>query len=262
MLDIHTQDQYIDISDGVVFVRSWTSEASKSNIPVILMHDSLGSVELWRDFPRELAQLLSRPIIAYDRLGFGRSTAREKLPALSFVRDEANTYFPQVVQALGLDEFIPLGHSVGGGMSLLIAASHMKSCKAVVSISAQSFVEQRTVDGVRAAKESFRDLKQFERLKKWHGDKAKWVLDAWTELWLAPEMFAWSLEPEIGHIECPVLAIHGKDDEYGSVAFPKLIIEKVSGAKSLAILSDCGHMPHREKKEKVLRLIQEFLSTI
>jgi len=255
---IHSKDQYLDLQDGEIFVRQWIHEDCQSDEPVVLMHDSLGCVDMWRDFPSTLAALLKRPILAYDRLGFGQSSPCKELPELSFVEDEAFIYFPQIIQALELKAFSMIGHSVGGGMSLLIAASQLDLCQRVVSISAQAFVEQRTIDGVQQAKLFFQDKQQFSRLEKWHKNNARWVLDAWTESWLNPKMHSWSLLPKISTVECPTLIIHGDNDEYGSIEFPKSIANSVKGQSILEIIPNCGHMPHKEHKSSVLATIKKF----
>jgi len=144
-------------------------------------------------------------------------------------------------------------------MALAIAALQGEACEAVITEAAQAFVEPRTLAGIRAAKEQFGDQGQFEKLAKWHAAKAKWVLDAWTEVWLARELSSWSLAGHLGKIQGPVLAIHGDLDEYGSVEFPRRIASGVKGPTQLAILKRCGHVPHRERREEVLRLTSSFL---
>jgi pimeloyl-ACP methyl ester carboxylesterase len=226
---------------------------------VVLLHDSLGCVDLWRDFPERLAGRLARPVIAYDRLGFGRSSARHELPSVNFIREEAEVYFPTVRRALGVAEYALFGHSVGGAMALLIAASPEEPCRAVVSESAQAFVEDCTLAGIRQAREQFERPEQLAKLARWHGDKAGWVLRAWTDVWLSPEFAAWGLGPDLPRVRCPVLALHGDQDEYGSVAFPRLIGSRAGGPSEVAVLEGCGHVPHRERPDDVLDRVAVFL---
>ena len=135
----------------------------------------------------------------------------------------------------------------------------MIRCEAVISESAQAFVEPRTLSGIRAARERFSDPEQFEKIVKWHGAKARWVLEAWTEVWLSPAFSSWTLDPYLGKVRCPVLAIHGDLDEFGSVEFPRRIASQVSGPSEVAILNGCGHVPHRERREEVPQLTASFL---
>ena len=256
MTGIH-QDNNVAVRGGRVFVRRWAGGDERA--PIVLLHDSLGSVEQWREFPQALATATQRDVIAYDRLGFGRSSARDARPSIDFI-DEEGVFFPALADALGLKRFVLFGHSVGGAMALAIAATQGARCEAVVTESAQAFVEARTLDGIRAAKVAFEDPAQFARLTKWHGDKARWVLEAWTEVWLSPEFAHWSIEAALPRIVCPVLAIHGERDEFGSVAFPQRIARGVRDGRM--IVHPCGHVPHRECADDVLRWTAEFLERV
>jgi pimeloyl-ACP methyl ester carboxylesterase len=260
MSRIETQEFSIGVPGGNVYARGWMPDTLLTDIPVVLMHDSLGCVDLWRDFPERLARDLASPVYAYDRLGFGRSDGRSGPPSLEFIAEEAALYFPLVKAGLSISSYILFGHSVGGGMAITIA-SRDPDCKGVVTVAAQAFVEDRTREGIVAAKEEFDRPGQFERLERWHGKKAKWVLDAWTGTWLSPAFADWSLGDSIGNVRCPVLAIHGALDEYGSTAFAEFIAGRSGGASELLILEDCGHMPHREKPDVVIQAVREFWGT-
>ncbi|HXY96714.1 MAG TPA: alpha/beta hydrolase [Steroidobacteraceae bacterium] len=251
-------DSSVEVPGGSLFVRRW-STGPGAHPPILLLHDSLGSVEQWRDFPEALAKAMSTEVIAYDRLGFGKSSARTGRPSADFVTDEATSFFPALRDALGLESFVLFGHSVGGAMAIAIAAAERQACAAVITEAAQAFVEPRTLAGIRAASAEFERPEQFARLSRWHGEKARWVLDAWAGVWLSPQFRRWSLDGELPRVRCPVLAIHGELDEYGSAEFPRRITGRVGGPSELAILEDCGHVPHRERREDVLRLTAAFL---
>ena len=245
-------ESFVPVPGGQVFVKRWTPPGDAQKPPLILLHDSLGCTGLWKDFPDKLATRLARPIISYDRLGFGRSSPRRELPSLEFVREEAIVYFPALRQALGLKDFALFGYSVGGAMSLAIAGEDAAHCRAVVSESAQAFVEERTRAGLRAAKARFDDRVQMEKLRRWHGDNADWVLRAWTETWLSEAFAGWRIDPLLASVRCPVLVIHGDQDEFGSVAFPETIARGVKGPAETLILEGCAHSPHRERETEVL----------
>ncbi|MCP5159284.1 MAG: alpha/beta hydrolase [Gammaproteobacteria bacterium] len=259
MSDVSIESRYVEVPGGHVFVRTWTPRVALCGLPIVLMHDSLGSVELWRDFPAMLAKRLARSVVAYDRLGFGYSSERTELPALSFIREEAEVFFPCIINQLDINAYTLFGHSVGGVMALLVASLSPHQCHAVVSESAQAFVEERTRAGILAAKREFEDPAQFAKLLKRHGRKAQWVLNAWVEIWLSPDFANWRLEPDLESVRCPVLVIHGDQDEYGSVEFPRLISCRVGGAAELAIMAGCGHVPHRERPDDVLTRVARFL---
>ena len=251
-------DSLVQVAGGSVFVRRWRAVPA-ARAPIVLLHDSLGSVEQWREFPAALALATGREVVAYDRLGFGRSTPRATRPGVAFIDEEARTFFPAIRQALGMRRFALFGHSVGGAMAVVIAASSADACDAVITEAAQAFVEARTLAGIRAAAAQFSEPSQFARLARWHGDKARWVLDSWTEVWLAPEFANWSLDANLARVRCPLLAIHGDEDEFGSEEFPRRITARAGGRSELAILKNCGHVPHRERQDAVLSLAAAFL---
>ncbi|MFT3720595.1 alpha/beta fold hydrolase [Pseudorhodoferax sp.] len=254
------QDHWIATPAGRLFARSWQPAAAGAAAPLLLQHDSLGCVELWRDFPAALAGATGRRVLAYDRLGFGRSDPRAGALPPDFVAREAREQVPLVLQALAVDRFVALGHSVGGGMSVETAAAHPARCTALVTISAQAFAEDRTLAGVRAAREVFRQPDQLDRLARYHGAKARWVLDAWTETWLSPAFAGWTLDAALARLGCPVLAIHGDRDEYGSTAHPQRIAARAAGPVQQLVVEGGGHLPHREQPERVLAAVARFLA--
>lgn len=142
-------------------------------------------------------------------------------------------------------------------MAINIAALD-NQCDAVITIAAQPFVEEITLRGIQVAKEFFQDPKQMEKLGKWHGDKAEWVFKAWTDIWLCSSFRHWQLN-NIKQVYCPLLAIHGKNDEYGSKAFPEFLVNNSSGISRMEIIEDCGHIPHKTHSEHILDLIKNFI---
>jgi pimeloyl-ACP methyl ester carboxylesterase len=253
-------DHWVPLPAGRVFAREWPAPAAAScRAPLVLMHDSLGCVELWRDLPALLRDATGRRVIAYDRLGFGRSDARSSPPSLDFIAEEATTGFAAVRDKLGVGRFAVLGHSVGGGMSVHIAARWAADCEALVTIAAQAMVEERTLAGLRAARTSFAEPGQRERLARYHGDKAAWVLAAWLDTWLDPAFADWSLAPVLPLVTCKVLALHGADDEYGSPAHPRMIGRLVAGPSTVEILPGVGHVPHRERPDDIIGRVAGFL---
>lgn len=259
---ITSQDTWAQGANGRLFVRVWSPEVATSPSPIVLFHDSLGSVELWRSFPAALCAGTGRQIVAYDRQGFGRSDAHPgKLP-LDFIAREADTGFAEMRRQLGIDRFVLLGHSVGGGMAVNCAARFDDACVALITESAQAFVEDRTVHGIEAATELFRDPGQVDRLRKYHGDKVAWVLDAWINSWLSPEFASWSLAPVLPQVRCPLLAIHGIDDEYGSRKHPELIGQRAGGPARVEVMAGTRHVPHREKQAVVVGMVADFLQAL
>lgn len=144
-------------------------------------------------------------------------------------------------------------------MSIHCAARYPEDCVAVITESAQAFVEDCTVQGIEDAREAFKDPAQFDRLRRYHSDKTGWVLDAWINTWLSPAFADWTLGDVLPRVKCPVLAIHGEQDEYGSTRHPNIIAEQVSGPSRVAIMPDTRHVPHREREAEVVELVAGFL---
>jgi pimeloyl-ACP methyl ester carboxylesterase len=258
MLSITSQEVYVPTSQGRLYARRWDPAGGvAAGAPIVLLHDSLGCVELWRDFPELLARETGRSVIAYDRLGFGRSDPNGATFGSGFVEAEALAGFRQLREALGIGPFVAFGHSVGGGMAVCCAGAYGEDCQALITESAQAFVEDRTLEGIRVAKRNFDEPGQLDRLKKYHGEKAAWVLGAWVDTWLSPGFADWNLDEPLRQVRCPVLALHGEADEYGSSLHPERIARLTGGRPVL--LENCGHVPHREQTRIVLDLAGQWL---
>lgn len=235
----------------------WTPLVVAEPEPILLFHDSIGSVSLWRSFPSALCMATARRVVAYDRLGYGQSDTHPSHLEADFIAAEARGAVPAILDALSIDRFIACGHSVGGGMAASVAAALPDRCIALVTLAAQAFNEERTKAGIRAAKIAFAAPENFARVERHHGSKTQWVLDAWMQTWLSPEFADWSLEGTLDEVRCPVLALHGALDEYGSEEHPRRI---ASGRGELRILEGVGHVPHREAEDLTVELIRSFLA--
>jgi pimeloyl-ACP methyl ester carboxylesterase len=262
-------DHEVATDGGALFARVWQPRAvhddagAEAGAAILLFHDSLGCVELWRDFPAQLATATGRAVVAYDRLGFGRSAPHPGRLPVSFVTDEATIIVPQLLaglrHVLPCDEFVACGHSVGGGMAVATAAHLSARCRALITVSAQSFVEDRTRDGLHAARIAFQQPGQIDRLARYHGAKAPWVLAAWLDTWLDAGFAGWTLDALLPRVLAPTLVLHGDADEFGSVRHPERIAAGTGGPSRMVVLEGGGHVPHREQPARVLDEITRFL---
>lgn len=258
-MTLTTTDTPITTPHGKLFSRRWQPSTPQEKT-ILLFHDSLGCIDLWRDFPAQLALATNLPVVAYDRLGFGRSDPfPAKLP-FTFIRDEALHFVPHIIAQLHLTNLILFGHSTGGSMAAATAAHHPSISTALITMSSQSYVEEFTLDGVRTGEREFAKPDLFARLVKYHGAKARWVLDSWTQTWLSPEYANWTLDEDLRKITCPTLAIHGDQDEYGSNEHAHRIARLTSSPSRALILPGFGHFPHREDPTRILDEISRFLA--
>ncbi len=258
MSDLHMREHWVDTPQGKLFAQDWTPLQAQG-APIVLLHDSLGCVALWRDFPAQLAQATGHRVIAYDRLGFGRSDAHPGSLRLGFVEREAQQGFAALRTYFGISDFIVFGHSVGGGMAVACAAAFASQCVGLITESAQAFVEARTLEGIHAADLQFAEPGQLQRLQRYHGNKAEWVLRAWVDNWLSEDFADWNLDAALAQVRCPLLSLHGDDDEFGSPAHPERLVALAGGAAAMQLLQGCGHVPHREQAEAVLKAVARFL---
>jgi len=255
-------DHWIETPRGRLFARSWTPAGARGHAPIILFHDSLGCVTLWRDFPGELAAATGRQVIAYDRLGFGLSDPFAGEWSNQFIHDEARDNFPLVLAAFGITRFVAFGYSVGGPIAANCAALYPATCEALITMSAQACVDEGILAGLRQARGEFQAPGQLERLARYHGDKAAWVLEAWLGTWLHPSFAGWHIEQTASGLICPLLAIHGDRDEYGSLDHPRRIAALTSGPSEVVILTDCSHHPLRDQPSTVLDVAAGFLHAV
>lgn len=255
-------DHFIPTPAGRLYSRVWNSLRAPAAAPIVLIHDSLGCVELWRDFPARLSDATQRMVIAYDRLGFGHSDARVDLPQSSFVREEAEIYIPSLLRHFAIDRFVPFGHSVGGGMAICCGAVLHDTCVAIITESAQMFAEDKTLAAIAAAKLEYKDSDRFARLARYHGDKTLWVLHAWTDTWLSPEFRSWNVSQELKQLTAPLLALHGELDEFGSAEHLQTARNLSTAPVTSHLLLNQGHVPHKQNPQMVVELVAEFLSTV
>ena len=252
-------DTTVNSEHGALHAVQW-QPSMPSGAPIVLLHDSLGCVALWRDFPAQLAKASGRSVIAYDRLGFGRSDRAPGPLAPDFIVTEATDGFSAVLRHFGLGRFVALGHSVGGSMAAVCAARFASQCERLITIAAQAFVEDRTLAGIREAEHTFEQPGQLARLEKYHGDKAQWVLRAWIDTWTSRPFQGWQIETATPRIPCPLLAIHGECDEYGSMLHPQRYANWCQAEAQVLAMAGVGHVPQREQPEAVLAAIQRFLA--
>lgn len=229
---------------------------------IVFLHDSLGCIELWRDFPEKLSTTAACNFLVYDRIGYGKSEASKKRNRDNDYMELEADFLNDFLEHLELSNVILFGHSDGGSIALIAAGKYPKRIRAVVVEAAHIFVEDITLEGIHYAKSSFESLNMAERLAKYHGDKVEFVFSAWTETWAKPEFRNWNIEHFLSEIDCPLLFIQGEDDEYGSLDQVEKTIAQVRGKAEKFIIPDIGHTPHRESPREVLEKSTVFLGSV
>jgi pimeloyl-ACP methyl ester carboxylesterase len=240
---------------------AWAGPPLDSAAPVVFLHEGLGSVALWRDFPARLCAALGRPGLVYSRPGYGRSTARAPGERWrpDFMHRQALEVLPAFLEAIGLaaGPVHLFGHSDGASIALLFAAHHAERVASVTVLAPHTFVEDITIEGIERTRSAFVTGGLRDRLARFHDDvdSAFW---GWCDVWLDPAFRAWTIEAEVGAIRAPLLAIQGVDDEYGTLDQLDRLGARVPHTQRL-VLPGCGHSPHRDQPEAVIAAVQRLI---
>lgn len=235
----------------------WLPETGEASLPaLILLHEGLGSVSLWRDFPLLLADRLGCEVIAYSRAGYGQSDPVILPRSTRYMHDEAFDVLPQLIKSLGVPRPVLLGHSDGGSIALICSGGTDVELAGMIVMAPHIKVEKITVDSIAKAKIAWQETDLPERLGKHHADVDS-AFKGWNDIWLEPEFLQWNIECFLSKIKVPVLAVQGEDDEYGSMT-------QIDGIKSqapqtkLLKLEKCRHSPHKDQTAAVLDAIEQF----
>lgn len=227
---------------------------------LVFLHEGLGSVSMWRDFPDRVAQATGCGAVVASRYGYGRSDPLAAPRTVRYMHDEALTALPEFLDTLAIDRPILVGHSDGGSIALILAGAGSRPLTAVVTLAAHVFVEDLTVASIAAAKTAFETTDLRAKLARHHADVDSAFL-GWNRIWLAPEFRDWNIEEYLPTIRCPVLAIQGEDDEYGTMEQMERIRAGVADVE-LVRLADCSHSPHRDRPDAVIDAIVRFVDRV
>ena len=224
---------------------------------LVFLHEGLGSVGLWRDFPDKVARRLGAPALVYSRFGYGESDGLLAKRTPDFMHEEALHVLPRLLDELEIQRPLLIGHSDGASIALIHAAAAKRPVCGVACMAPHVFVEQTGVESIAKIRDAYlkTDLKQ--RLAKYHAHVDDAFL-GWADIWLQPAFLAWSIEHLIGDIAEPLLLIQGRDDEYGTLAQLDRIEARVQGPASRLVLDRCGHSPHRDQEAAVIDAIVAF----
>ena len=233
--------------------------------PLVFLHEGLGSVSLWRDFPQALCRAVERPGIVYSRLGYGRSEPLVGGRNARFMHEEAEQSLPALLAGFELASPVLVGHSDGASIALIHAGRFPGVARAVVAMAPHLFVEPVCLAEIAAATDSYRTgdagASGFRaRLARHHADVDGAFL-GWANVWLSTPFADWNIEDAVAAIRCPLLAIQGEQDQYGTLRQIHRIAELAPQAQLLA-LADCRHSPHLDQPEAVLRAITTFLDEV
>ena len=230
---------------------------------IVFLHEGLGSLAMWRDFPTRLCDAAGARGLVYSRPGYGRSTPRAAAEAwdLDFMHRQAHEVLPALLRALDVDAQADppwlFGHSDGGSIALLYAARFPQALRGAIVVAPHILVEDLSVASIERARQAYLDTDLRQRLAKYHDDpdSAFW---GWNRIWLHPPFRQWTIEADIAAIRCPLLAVQGRDDEYGTLEQIRGIARRVPQTQLLE-LADCGHSPQRDQPQPLIEASVRFI---
>ena len=227
---------------------------------LVFLHEGLGSVAMWRDFPARVARATKLGAVVYSRLGYGRSEPLREPRTARYLHDEAEIVLPEFLDRLEIERPILIGHSDGGSIALIHAGIAARPPAAVVTLAAHVLVEDISVASIAAAREKFETTDVRAKLARHHAD-VDGVFWGWNRVWLSQEFRAWNIEEYLPRIQCPVLAIQGEDDEYGTMEQMRRIDAKVGDVRLLE-LPNCRHSAHKDQPDAVIDAIARFVASV
>jgi pimeloyl-ACP methyl ester carboxylesterase len=256
----------LDSKDFFVTVRGHKLEVQRitgtnAGAPtIVFLHEGLGSISLWRDFPARIVARTGCSAVVYSRYGYGKSDVLQEARDVRFMHEEALEVLPELLEKLAIREPILIGHSDGGSIAIIYAGAG-NPVRGLVLMAPHVFGEEWGLKSIAEAKIAFETTDLPQKLGKHHTDAAK-TFWGWNDVWLLPEFRSWNIEEYLPRITCPVLAIQGFEDQYGTMAQLDAIVAKVGGPVETLRLRDCKHSPHRDQPEAVIEAISHFLSAV
>jgi pimeloyl-ACP methyl ester carboxylesterase len=227
---------------------------------LIFLHEGLGSVAQWKDFPALLCEKVKLPALIFDREGYGKSSALRELRDWNYLHIQAQQALPEIFSGLKIESVkkIIIGHSDGGSIAIIYAGTFPENIIGVITEASHQFIEDVSVTGIREAIKLFDEETLKDLLKKYHGDKTDALFHGWADTWMREGFQRWNIEEYLEKINVPFLGIQGVDDQYGSYAQLESIKKHIAGSE-ICHIPDCGHNPHLQHKDLLVNLMSDFI---
>jgi pimeloyl-ACP methyl ester carboxylesterase len=255
-----TQQRGEVLVDGKRLETLWIEPSANDRPALVMLHEGLGSVALWKDFPQRLASRTGCGILVYSRYGHGNSDKLLEKRPLEFMHREAEVVLPELLEKLSITRPIFLGHSDGGSIALIFAGKYPNRPRALILEAPHVFVENLSVASITEAKTAYLTTDLPRKLGRYHQhvDATFW---GWNDIWLDPQFRSWNIEEYLPAIHCPILCIQGEQDEYGTIAQVKAIQTRVP-ATEILMLPNSKHSPHRDQSDATLAKMVRFVAAI
>ena len=253
-------DGFLD-SAGSRLEYRWIAPQRASAPSLVLLHEGLGCVALWKDFPDRLATVTGLGVLVYSRAGYSRSDPVTLPRPVSYMHYEAQVVLPEVLAAAGIEQPILLGHSDGASIALIYAGSDCgQPVQSLILLAPHVFNESVCIASIRQIGQLYRRSDLAQRLTRYHGEQVDQAFWGWHDVWLHADFWDWNIEVFLATIRAPILLLQGEQDEYGTCAHLSAIEQQVAGPVTQRLLPDCGHSPHQDQTQMCLDTIVDFLS--
>ena len=239
----------------------WINPDNSERPLLVFLHEGLGSLAMWKDFPQSLCDAVNVRGLVYSRPGYGSSTPRAATETwgVNFMHAQAHEVLPALFEALAVKASPWLiGHSDGGSIALLYASRYPESTAGLVVVAPHVMVEEYGLASIRIARQAYAETDLKTKLARYHDDVDS-AFGGWNDIWLEPGFRDWTIEAELSSITCPILAVQGLDDAYGTLAHIRGIARRAPQTQLLEI-AECGHSPHREQPEALIRAVKDFMA--
>jgi pimeloyl-ACP methyl ester carboxylesterase len=238
----------------------WIGPPPEEAPTLVFLHEGLGSVSLWRDFPDRLADETGCGALVYSRAGYGKSDPAPLPRPVRFMHDEAEV-LAEVLERMRVREPILVGHSDGASIALIHAGSRpARGLRGLILEAPHVFTEPHGLASIAKIGDLYKTTDLRDRLSRHHGANVDVAFRGWNDVWLHPDFRAWNIEEFLPAIQVPILILQGEDDEYGTWKQVEAIQRQAGGPVEAIALADCGHSPHREQPERALRAMVEFVA--
>lgn len=241
----------------------WYGPGPQQAPTLVFLHEGLGCMELWKDFPAALAEATGCGALVYSRLGYGKSDSVHYPRPVDFMHREGLEMVPELLKAAGIQSSILIGHSDGGSIGIIYAGgTPALPLKGLITEAAHVFCERITVKSIEEAKDSYENSDLRDRLKRYHGANTDCAFYGWNGAWLNPDFMQWNIEEYLPGIAVPVLAIQGRDDQYGTAGQVEAIKKGAGKGAEILMVNNCGHTPHKDQTKVVFNAMKQFIAGI
>lgn len=246
--------------DGRQLETLWMPAALPNAPPIVMLHEGLGSIAHWRDFPARLAARTGCGVLVYSRYGYGNSERLAEKRPVDYMHREAEVVLPELLEKLNIRKPVLLGHSDGASIALIFAGKFPDAPLALILEAPHVFVEDVSIESIAQARTVYQTTDLARKLARYHAHVDK-TFRGWNDIWLDPRFRSWNIEEYLPAIRCPVLLIQGQDDEYGTTRQLEAIQVRIPHSEVL-LLADCKHSPHRDQPDATLQRVGQFIGAL